>query len=144
MTPAGDHAASERRRHQEMLAISLIALLGSLLLQVRSDDRVAPRFLGRWPLPPTCLSQEIFGIRCPGCGLTRSFVDLAQNDWQAAWGHHRLGWALWLAVLLQIPYRMVALQRPGTPILGTLFPKLFGYVLIASLIGNWALELLGY
>jgi hypothetical protein len=144
MISAGNRAASERRRHQEMLAISLIALLGSLLLQVRADDRVAPRLLGRWALPPLCLSQAVFGVRCPGCGLTRSFVNLAQGDWRAAWAHHRLGWALWLAVLLQIPYRFVALRRPGTPVLGNLLPKLFGYALIAGLIGNWALEMLGY
>lgn len=144
MTGTAEAAVAQRRRHREMLAIALAALLGSFLLQVRSDDRVAPRLLGQWPLPPTCVSQELFGVRCPGCGLTRSFVNLAQGDWRAAWNHHRLGWALWIAVILQIPYRLVALRHVGRPIVSNWVPRFFAYALIGALIGNWALELLGY
>jgi hypothetical protein len=86
------------------------------------------------------MSQELFGVRCPGCGLTRSFVCLAHGDWAAAWAYHRLGWLLAAAVLIQWPYRLVSLRRPDQRPLGTWLPKMFGYLLIAALFGNWLLE----
>jgi hypothetical protein len=125
-----------------MLAVAIVTVVAAFLMQVRSDDRVAPRFFANLPLPPTCLSREWFGVKCPGCGLTRSFVDLAHGDWQASWVHHRLGWLLALTVLFQIPYRILSLRRPTPPLLGDLLPKVFGYTLIAALICNWALEML--
>jgi hypothetical protein len=71
-------------------------------------------------------------------------VDLAHGDWSAAWAHHRLGWLLALAVLLQIPYRTVALRRPDRRWMGAWFPSLFGYFLVAALVGNWVLLMLGW
>jgi Protein of unknown function (DUF2752) len=124
-----------------MLVVCLVVVAAAFLLQVRSDDRVAPRMFSNLPLPPTCMSQQIFGIKCPGCGLTRSFVDLAHGDWACAWTHHRLGWLLALAVLLQIPYRIVALRHQEMMPLGFWLPRAFGYVLIAALVGNWLLEM---
>ena len=144
MTTETPALAAKRRRDREMLVISVITIVAAFLLQVRADDRVAPRFLSGLPLPPTCWSREFFGVKCPGCGLTRSFVDLAHGDWNSAWAHHRLGWLLACAVLLQIPYRMVSLMRPVPPVLGTWLPKLFAYALITALISNWFLEMRGY
>jgi Protein of unknown function (DUF2752) len=144
MTSATPSLAGKRRRDREMLAIALVTIVAAFLLQVRADDRVAPRFFSGLPLPPSCVSRECFGVKCPGCGLTRSFVDLARGDWAAAWGHHRLGWLLALTVLCQIPYRILSLLRPEPPVLGIWLPRIFTYGVIAALIGNWALEMMGY
>ncbi len=45
---------------------------------------------GRLPhLPlPKCPWRMLLGIQCPGCGLTRAFVALAQGDLRAAWTFH--------------------------------------------------------
>jgi Protein of unknown function (DUF2752) len=144
MTGLPSNGQATRRRHRDMLAVAILALTGSFLLQVRTDDRVTPRFLTGWPLPPACMSQQLFGLRCPGCGMTRSFVDLAHGEWQAAWNHHRLGWVMWLTVLFQIPYRIASLRHPETPVLGKRFPGLFANLLVIALLGNWALEMMGF
>jgi hypothetical protein len=132
----------QMRRHYEMLLISLAVVVLALAFQVRPDERVVVSGWADYPLPPTCMSREWFGVKCPGCGLTRSFVYLAQGDWTAAWQAHRLGWLMAAAVLLQFPYRIIALCRGGRSPLGHWLPKLFGYALIALLVGNWLLELL--
>jgi hypothetical protein len=121
-----------------MLWLSVVVVVFSFLLDVPSDQAVE---LGGVPLPGTCMSRTLFGCKCPGCGLTRSLVRLAHGDWVGALRLHRLGWLMAAAVLAQFPYRLVALWRKKDYPLGRTFPKLFGYALIALLIGNWLLEL---
>jgi hypothetical protein len=132
-----------RRRHWEMLILALIIAAAAFLLTVRSDDRVAMLGADSVTLPPLCMSRSLFGISCPGCGLTRSFVELAHGDWERARSFHRVGWFVALGLLLQVPYRLVALRHPTGLPLGTLLPRLFGYAIIVALIGNWVAGLLG-
>jgi hypothetical protein len=129
-------------RHRQMLAIAAAILVLSLLLKVGSDDHAAFAFLPAWPIPSSCPSQTIFGVDCPGCGLTRSFIHLAHGDWQLAFSKHRLGWLLALAVVLQLPYRLAGLLGRNRLPLGKRFPKFFGIALIVALIGNWLLLIL--
>jgi len=42
-----------------------------------------------------------YGIPCPGCGLTRSWVSVAHGDFAASLGFHRLGWLVMAYVGLQ-------------------------------------------
>lgn len=130
-------SAAFLRRHREMLVITCLIVVLSFLFEVRDDDRVFVHGLPDWPLPPTCLTYQWFGVKCPGCGLTRSFVHLAHGNLAASWQLHRLGWLIAMAVLLQFPYRLWALSHTGKPPLGLVIPKLFGYTLIALLILNW-------
>jgi hypothetical protein len=133
-------AATLRRRHREALIASLLILLAAPLLQVLPDQRVALGAAANLKLPPLCPSNAIFGVRCPGCGLTRSFVHLAHADLPASLHDHRLGWLVALIVLLQIPYRAWALLGPTPLPLGRRFPAAIGLALLAALITNWLAE----
>jgi hypothetical protein len=126
-----------------MLAMACGIIVLSFVLVVRSDEHAACALLPGWPIPSTCPSQSIFGIDCPGCGLTRSFIFLAHGDWHNAFLRNRMGWLLAFAVLLQLPYRLIALRGPNRMPLGRRIPQLFGMVLIVGLIGNWAYKMLG-
>jgi hypothetical protein len=147
-TPTPDADALERqtifrrRRHREVLAISAFVIVLAFLLEVRSDQRVAFRFLPAWPLPETCVSRKLLHVNCPGCGLTRSFVYLAHGDWRPSWNVNRVGILLALVVVLQIPYRLWALCSPGQLPLGTSFPKTVGYLLVTLLFVNWLANLI--
>ena len=136
------HPCPEVCRHREMLAVAALVVVLALVFQVRPDERVIVTGLPDYPLPPACMSREYFGVKCPGCGLTRSFVHLAHADWAASWKCHRLGWLLATAVLLQFPYRLLALRRGGQSPLGDRVPRWFGCLLIISLLVNWTLEIL--
>lgn len=125
--------AARRDRHGTMLAVCLIALAMSFSLSIR-DNHVS---WANAELPILCGSRFLFGLDCPGCGLTRSFVALADGDWEASYTYHRVGWLLFLAVLLQIPYRTYRLWRLRTEVAEPKWPRYFGYLLIVSLIGNW-------
>jgi hypothetical protein len=125
------------RRHVEMLVVAFGVVLLAFLLRVKAEGKVALNVLPDFPLPPLCLSYEWFGVKCPGCGLTRSLIHLAHGNWEASYQANRVGWVMAAAVLLQFPYRILSLRRNERPLLGTAVPRLFGYWLIVLLVANW-------
>lgn len=52
-------------------------------------------------LPEVCALHRATGVRCPGCGLTRSWVAAVHGKLGWSIGHHRLGWLLLLYLFLQ-------------------------------------------
>jgi hypothetical protein len=139
--PAENHTASRFRRHRDMLAIACAAGLLAFVLQELPDGRVSFRGLTRIPLPQTCFSRSWFGLKCPGCGLTRSIIHLAEGDWEASWRSHRLGILMALVIAFQIPYRLLALRRLDCPLIGAHWQAVLAYALIALLLANWLVEL---
>jgi hypothetical protein len=138
-----DSAARVRRqvkRHREVLLVSCAVWLLAFLLHELPNGRVAVRGLPQFPLPQTCMSRALLGVRCPGCGLTRSIIHLAEGDWRASWHDHRLGGLLGIVIALQIPYRLYALRRPERPVLAVSWQAALGYILIGLLFGNWLLD----
>lgn len=137
-----DELLAIRKRHWQMLLVSVTTMIVAAMLIVREDQKVAFWFLPDWPAPESCLSRQLWGGSCPGCGLTRSFVFLAHFDVNSAWKIHRVGGPLWVITLLQIPYRIWALRHPTGWPLGTTFPVIVGWTLICLLIVNWLVNLL--
>jgi ABC-type Fe3+ transport system permease subunit len=136
-----DGRPNPARHHLWMLAIAgTIVILAFALVEV-PHSRVALRGFTDHPLPETCVARRLFGLRCPGCGLTRSTIHLAEGDWRASWRSHRLGGLFAALVAFQIPYRLIALRRPDRLLIPTRRLVLFGYLLIALLMGNWLFDL---
>ena len=42
----------------------------------------------------TCIIKFIFGIPCPGCGLTRAWISVFRLDFSSAFEFHPLFWAV--------------------------------------------------
>jgi Protein of unknown function (DUF2752) len=137
-----DGSATRFRAHRDMIVVALAVVMATFALEVTSDQRVALRFLPGAALPETCGSRSLLGVDCPGCGLTRSFVHLAHGRWKASWNVHRVGWLMALAVILQFPYRILALRSADGMPMGTSTPKLFGTLLIVVLVLNWLMDLI--
>ncbi len=138
-----DAAPSRARRHREVLAVACAVVILAFLFVEVSGGRVAVRGLTGYPLPESCLSRTWFGLKCPGCGLTRSIVHLAEGDWRASWRSHRLGGLMAAVIVFQIPYRLMALRRPDRHLIPDRWLAVFGYVLIGLLIGNWLMDVVG-
>ena len=78
------------RRHRQVLAIACGVWVLAFALQVLPPGRVSLRGLPMIPLPQVCFSRTWLGLKCPGCGLTRSIIQLAQGNWQASCAN--IGW----------------------------------------------------
>ena len=48
--------------------------------------------LAFWPFPsiPSCPTRALFGLPCPGCGLTRSTLAFLSGDLAGVWRYHPL------------------------------------------------------
>jgi len=118
--------------------VAVAVLVVAFCLQVLPDgNRVSLRNASDAKLPPVCFSRTYLGIKCPGCGLTRSFVHLAHGDVYSSLGAHRLGWLVFALTLAQIPYRLHLLLRPGKSQALLLFARWVGRVLLVLLLANW-------
>lgn len=130
-----------RQHHRVYLLVSSAVVVLALLLEVRADQRVAFCFLPDHPLPHTCLARMVFESGCPGCGLTRSLIQLAHGNWCAAFAQHRLGWLMAGTILLQFPYRVLALRQADGEMPGSSAVRYAGFVLVFLLVANWLLDI---
>ncbi|HVC93357.1 MAG TPA: DUF2752 domain-containing protein [Pirellulales bacterium] len=135
-------SAAPKTRQACLLGTALAIVIVSLALEVLPGERIALRGFSDYPLPHTCYSRTLFGVSCPGCGLTRSFVHLAHGDWWAAWQVHRLGWLLAAVVLFQFPYRLALLAGGDRWALGRPLVACFSTAVIGLLLANWVWRLL--
>ncbi|MCA9137067.1 MAG: DUF2752 domain-containing protein [Planctomycetales bacterium] len=128
-----------RERHWSVLLVSVAVIFLSICLETSNDGRVAVDGWSELRVPELCISRSWFGISCPGCGLTRSFIHLAHGRFADSLAVNRVGWILALTVVLQIPYRIYSLRQSPVGGLNSRWPSWVATALIAILIGNWLL-----
>ncbi len=136
-------AGSWAWQHWQVLLMCSFVVVAAFLLEVAPDgETVFLRNTPRAALPPLCMVKRSFGVRCPGCGLTRSFIFLAEGDVAASWRSHRLGWLLAAVALVQVPYRLHELVRPGRRGWKLLWARWMGLAVFVLLVGNYLVSLL--
>ncbi len=67
-------------------------------------------------IPYTCMTRRVFGVKCPGCGLTRSFVLLTHGRLRESLRAHRVGVLLYLFFVVQVFFRVHCLRNMGRPL----------------------------
>jgi len=131
--------------HWVLLVVCLVVLGLAAVMSVRGGRQVLLPGLAV-PLPELCTMKRLWGIDCPGCGMTRAFISLAHGDVAAALSYNPA--AVWLFAMMafQVPYRAVQLVR----IYGGRREVSLGYlahfaliVLAVGLVGQWLLRMGG-
>ena len=148
MNPLADAVVSGRGDaafHGALLLLCGGVLGLAAMMSIGNEDRVFLPGLAA-PLPELCTLQRLWGLECPGCGLTRSFIALANGHWRAAWSYNPAGAWLFAIMAFQLPYRVVQLVRVS----GGRREMSLGYVahgalaaFAVGLIGQWALRICG-
>jgi hypothetical protein len=93
--------------HALMLALCAAVVVASFVFEPGAE---VVKVFGR-TIPSLCVFRNTFGVPCPGCGMTRSFVFLGHGDVWAALRMNPLGPALFLLVASQVPYRAFRILR---------------------------------
>ena len=93
-----------------VLAISVFILVMSFVMQVIGDGVVMLPG-GISPLPEACTSKLLFGVSCPGCGLTRAMISLSSGEFERAWAFNPASFLLYPFLVVQIPWRLFQTSR---------------------------------
>lgn len=132
-----------------MRAFHIIILIGCGVILaaafVFEAGEIELRLLG-WKWPMHCILYHTFGVKCAFCGMSRSFIALADGNFQKAWQYHRLGPILFCFILLQIPYRIWALAiypKKAVPVVRK-FLLLLGTAVLIAVFFNWLFYLGGH
>ncbi len=96
--------------HWCYLLISLAVLTAAFILQIAPDGEVYIPVLGITS-PHTCWFRQVTGVGCPGCGLTRCFISIADGNLVMAWEFNPAGLLFFGLIVAQIPYRALQIWR---------------------------------
>lgn len=95
-----------RQRSWLLWLIVSIGIVGTAaFLEFQPPRTIAVPLLGI-RLPQMCSMSRMFGIDCPGCGLTRSFVLAADGRLAVAFAIHPVGTIAFILLVVQIPLRL--------------------------------------
>lgn len=93
-----DHSLSNHLTGVAIIGILLVLPFCLSFGHTPTADAPRVSFYG-FALPAMCMSEKLFGVHCPGCGMTRSFVAFAHGNWREAFRQHRLGPLVYLYLL---------------------------------------------
>ena len=95
------------------------------------------------PLPQSCGSRMTFGISCPGCGLTRSFIAISHGKFKQAWNTNAASFLVYGFVWMQVPWRAFQISRirKNLPEIRTLWSYLPMVICAIALIVQWLIRM---
>lgn len=90
-----------------------------------------------------CLFKSLFGIRCPGCGLTRSFRSILSLDFYSAFNYNILGIPLFIVGIIVLISMIIDIIRNDNKTINYIFKFLKKYyvvivilIIITTIINN--------
>jgi hypothetical protein len=122
------------------LAVAILVAVAAAALLPASPPGAA-LVVGGQPLPTLCLMRSVLGVRCPGCGLTRSWIDLLHGHWRDSFVQHPFGAVTLLYVLAQLVRQLLWLASPRRRATGstraTRTLDRLGLVLLLAMVATW-------
>ena len=109
-----------------LVALTVISL--SFVMKIKDDQKVYFPFSTQ-PIPEVCGSRSLFGVDCPGCGMSRAFISISNLQIDRALAFNSASLIVYLFVAIQIPWHAMQIFRTfyrGGPIdtWWTLFPPI--------------------
>jgi hypothetical protein len=134
-----------RQSHIVILALCAALLGAAALLAIVSSSTDQELVVRQWRLPSVCGFRNLTGLPCPSCGLTRSWVAIAEGNLGTGLAAHRLGWMTMLYVALQALRHAAWLAanrwRHAVEAAGRWLDRGLGFVLLA-LVVDWIIRLI--
>jgi len=102
---------SELVLHWLFFWMAAVVLLLSFLMKSEGGEKAVFLPGSQTPMPETCMTQRLFGIDCPGCGMTRAFIAISSGQFARAWRFNPASFIIYLFVALQIPWHTIQIWR---------------------------------
>ena len=127
------------RYHVTLLIAAILVIASSGLLQIKNTAEIEVPFWGT--LPGICTWKNLTGTECPGCGVSRCFVEIGHGHWSNAWDYNPAGFLIFGLVLYQVPFRGLQLWRlrTGNSDAGhrILYVNLVAWGIVTALMAQW-------
>ena len=138
-----EHLWENRFVHWWLLGISTAVILLSFLMRSNDEKRVYLPLL-KQPLPEICYAKRILNLDCPGCGMTRCFINLSHGHVAKAWHFNPAGFLVYGLIAFQIPFQSLQLWRIYHNRRPWRIPnwEIVFYVLAAMMIVTWGVKLI--
>lgn len=91
-----------------------------------------------------CYYRTNFGISCPSCGLTRSFISLEKFDFMNALKYNRVGFLAYLLMIFTMILNILGLLKAKSIYKFGKFVAAFGFLVCILLVINWILKMFFY
>lgn len=88
------------------LSVVTVVLLAAGLLRAEPGQGISMSGPAAFRFPELCSSRRMFGLSCPGCGLTRSIVSAVHGHVRESWTFHPVGLITLGILLAQVPLRI--------------------------------------
>ena len=133
-----------KRSNIYVLLGAIIIIVLSRILTIEGSEVVLPLF-GGYNLPGSCAFKAIFGLDCPTCGMTRSFISISRFDFKEAFKYNPISFLAYILILFQIPYRIfLIISKVDVKKIKWLDISMLAYVCVffVALAINWVVKTL--
>jgi len=139
--------SKEKLPHDKTTHITYICIFGviltlTFLITFHQNNKNNLTFFNL-KLPPLCLSKSLTNTECPGCGMTRSFVNIAKFNFGEAFKLNRVSIPLFIYFIYAFLYHSYCLTilNQEVPSKLSIYNKWFANLILILLISNWFLGL---
>ena len=95
-------------------------------------------------IPHQCISQALFHIDCPGCGITTGLLFFFHLQFEEAYKSNPISILIGLFIIIQIIIRFVAIIRKKLSLKIMKLSSLVNHILIAILLTNYIFKLINH
>jgi cytochrome b561 len=143
--PAGNDHLGMRKVHWTLLLLASAVMILTFIMQ-REGQSVVNFPFTNYPLPQLCSMKRTYGIDCPGCGLTRSFLSIGRFQFAQAMHFNPAGIFVFGLIAVQIPWRITQLARirKGLPQLQADWFLWYLGICVVVMVGQWLVRLSGF
>jgi len=88
-----------------------------------------------------CFYKSNFGLECPSCGLTRSFISIENFDFMEAIRYNRVGIFVYLLMIFLMIFNIMGLFKAKVTLKYGKFVAAYGFVVCILLIISWSIKM---
>lgn len=122
-----------------LIAILCVMLIASLAY-IDHETAYIEAFNNKPIMIGKCWYRDNFGIECPSCGLTRSFISIENFNLKQAFSYNRIGFFVYLLMIFILILNIMGIKEAKLTSKFGKFVAIYGFSVCVALVINWVIE----
>lgn len=121
-----------------LIAIVCVFIIGAIAYI--ENDTAYLRVFSNEPLKiGKCFYRDNFGVECPSCGLTRSFISIEDLNFKQAFNYNRIGLFVYILLLGVLILNILGIRESKVTGQFGKFLAVYGFLICIALVVNWVI-----